>query len=173
MKTSSSKHQHPPPCKITIWMCANCCWPFNCAPDCLPTSAADQEQGQPQILLQAARAAMARSSLVREARSSLGKLDGSIIRPLTKPDLYAASPEPDNMRNSRPQLKSMVLYQGIALPGLRKVLRHQLCKKAGHTIQDSPFPELARTAEPLEGRLNSKSWGQIREMIWGKAQMIE
>ena len=62
----------------------------------------EQEHGQQQILLQAARAAVARSSLVREERSSLGKLDSSVIRPLTKPDLYAARSEPDNVRNGRP-----------------------------------------------------------------------
>lgn len=131
----------------------------------------EQEYGQQQILLQAAGAAVARFSLVREEWSSLGKLDGSIIRPLTKPDLYTASSEPDNMRNSRPQLKSTVLYQGRALPGLRNVPRHQLCKKAEHSIQDGPFPELAWTAEPLQGRLNAKSCGQIREMIWGNPQI--
>lgn len=107
----------------------SCCHPFNLAPNILPTSAAGIKHGQQQILLQTAGAAVTRSSLVRQERSPLGKLDGGVIRPLTKPDLYVASSEPDNVRNSRPWLKSVVLYHGEALSRLRKVLWHQLCKK--------------------------------------------
>lgn len=109
---------------------------------------------------------MAHPSLVREERSSSVRLGSSIVRPLTKPDLYAASSEPDNVRNSRPQLKSMALYQRIALLRLMKVLRQQLLKKAEHSITNCPFPELSGTAEPLEGRLNAKSCVQVRETIW-------
>jgi len=137
---------------------------------CLP-QLLEQKHGQQQILLQAARAAVAHSSLVREERSSSGKLESSIMRPPIKPDIYAASSEPDNVRNSRPRLKPVVLYQGIALPGLNEVLRHQLYKKAERAIQDGPSPELAGMAELLKGRLGAKSCGQIRETIWGKPEI--
>lgn len=128
----------------------------------------EHEHGQQQILLQAARAALAGCSLVREQRSSLGKLGSSVI---TKPDLHAASSEPDNVRNSRPQLKLMVLYQGIAFLGLRKVLRHQFWKRAEYSFQASPFPDLAEKAESLEGRLDIESYVQIRGIVWGKLQL--
>lgn len=123
-----------------------------------------------QILLQAARAVLAHCSLVREWRNSLVKLGSRVIRPLTKPDLCAASSEPDNMRSSRPQLKLTFLYQGMAFPELRKALRHQFLKRAEYSFQDGPLPDLAETAEPLEGRLNTESYVQIRRIVWGKLQ---
>lgn len=68
----------------------------------------------------------------------MSRLEGYAVRAVTKPDLYTASSETNDMRNSRPQLKSTVSQQGRAFPGLRKVLRHKLQKaecsaKADHS----------------------------------------
>lgn len=141
----------------------SCCHPLDLAPNFLPTSAAGTERGQWQILLRRPQQRwLAPACKARE--ESLGQA-GRRRHETSHKTWFICS-----------KLWAWQCEEQQALAGFSGAISRRssvqtregplasTLQKAERSTQDGPFPE------PLEDRLNAKSCGQIREMIWGKPQ---